>query len=225
MSVPGRNDPCHCGSGKKYKKCHWREDQARATERAQLERARGERLEALGQPSDVEMRKMYEERTGGSLTAGPIAADTRQMLTDLWRQERLAEQARAILEPELAQWQSHFENDFDDFNAVARELASHPALDEYTLTDQNIAKVRGELGPLPEEAEERTTYAAEAIHISLDAKDRTYFRQGLLSLLPELVDEGRFKEAYVLATSAERVLDPEAPLSPFLEGVVTRSMR
>ncbi len=24
---PGRNDPCWCGSGKKYKKCHWREDQ------------------------------------------------------------------------------------------------------------------------------------------------------------------------------------------------------
>ncbi len=23
----GRNDPCHCGSGKKYKKCHYQEDQ------------------------------------------------------------------------------------------------------------------------------------------------------------------------------------------------------
>ena len=23
----GRNDPCHCGSGKKYKSCHYREDQ------------------------------------------------------------------------------------------------------------------------------------------------------------------------------------------------------
>jgi hypothetical protein len=22
MSEPGRNDPCPCGSGKKYKKCH-----------------------------------------------------------------------------------------------------------------------------------------------------------------------------------------------------------
>jgi hypothetical protein len=22
VKVPGRNDPCHCGSGKKYKKCH-----------------------------------------------------------------------------------------------------------------------------------------------------------------------------------------------------------
>jgi hypothetical protein len=25
---PGRNDPCHCGSGRKYKKCHLRADQA-----------------------------------------------------------------------------------------------------------------------------------------------------------------------------------------------------
>jgi preprotein translocase subunit SecA len=27
---PGRNDPCHCGSGKKYKHCHWRGDQKAA---------------------------------------------------------------------------------------------------------------------------------------------------------------------------------------------------
>jgi preprotein translocase subunit SecA len=28
---PGRNDPCYCGSGKKYKDCHWRSDQRRQT--------------------------------------------------------------------------------------------------------------------------------------------------------------------------------------------------
>ncbi len=27
---PGRNDPCWCGSNKKYKKCHWAEDEAAA---------------------------------------------------------------------------------------------------------------------------------------------------------------------------------------------------
>jgi preprotein translocase subunit SecA len=27
----GRNDPCYCGSGKKYKNCHYREDQAAAS--------------------------------------------------------------------------------------------------------------------------------------------------------------------------------------------------
>jgi preprotein translocase subunit SecA len=29
----GRNDPCYCGSGKKYKNCHYREDQAAASPR------------------------------------------------------------------------------------------------------------------------------------------------------------------------------------------------
>src|SRR5215218_5658159 len=32
--MPGRNDPCHCGSGKKYKHCHLpREEALRAAER------------------------------------------------------------------------------------------------------------------------------------------------------------------------------------------------
>ncbi|MBU0553646.1 SEC-C domain-containing protein [Myxococcota bacterium] len=32
MSKIGRNDPCHCGSGKKYKKCHEQQDEARKEE-------------------------------------------------------------------------------------------------------------------------------------------------------------------------------------------------
>jgi hypothetical protein len=28
----GRNDPCHCGSGKKYKQCHLAADEAKARE-------------------------------------------------------------------------------------------------------------------------------------------------------------------------------------------------
>jgi len=37
----GRNDPCHCGSGKKYKQCHLAEDEAaaRAARAAQAEAA------------------------------------------------------------------------------------------------------------------------------------------------------------------------------------------
>ena len=27
---PGRNDPCHCGSGKKYKQCHRVQDEEKA---------------------------------------------------------------------------------------------------------------------------------------------------------------------------------------------------
>jgi hypothetical protein len=31
-STLGRNDPCHCGSGKKYKACHLGPDEAKARE-------------------------------------------------------------------------------------------------------------------------------------------------------------------------------------------------
>ncbi|HHT20941.1 MAG TPA: SEC-C domain-containing protein [Tissierellia bacterium] len=34
---PGRNDPCHCGSGKKYKHCHLRDDQEKELAEAQAE--------------------------------------------------------------------------------------------------------------------------------------------------------------------------------------------
>jgi len=46
MNKPGRNDPCYCGSGKKYKQCHLREDQAAEREqREQIEAARFLRLD------------------------------------------------------------------------------------------------------------------------------------------------------------------------------------
>lgn len=39
MSKLGRNEPCHCGSGKKYKKCHMKEEQAAEKERSLIQRA------------------------------------------------------------------------------------------------------------------------------------------------------------------------------------------
>jgi hypothetical protein len=37
---PGRNDSCHCGSGKKYKKCHLAADEIEDRKRHQEEAAR-----------------------------------------------------------------------------------------------------------------------------------------------------------------------------------------
>jgi hypothetical protein len=39
MDKPGRNDPCYCGSGKKYKQCHLKEDQERDSERRAAQEA------------------------------------------------------------------------------------------------------------------------------------------------------------------------------------------
>ncbi len=40
MPSPGRNDPCYCGSGKKYKHCHEAQDKAQAAENRRWNEAR-----------------------------------------------------------------------------------------------------------------------------------------------------------------------------------------
>jgi len=40
MAKLGRNDPCFCGSGKKYKNCHWQQEQAAKMSRLNTKRAR-----------------------------------------------------------------------------------------------------------------------------------------------------------------------------------------
>jgi hypothetical protein len=47
MAKIGRNDPCPCGSGKKYKQCHGPIDAARATEQRQLKQAQDTLLAKL----------------------------------------------------------------------------------------------------------------------------------------------------------------------------------
>jgi hypothetical protein len=223
--LPGRNDPCWCGSGKKYKKCHYAEDQRNAAARASQERARQEHMEALGHPSDDEIRQLYTEATGRPVPAGPLPAEARNAITELWRERRVIAQAREQVEPHFAEWETYFAEHPTDWEQIAADLASDPFYENYELTQQNQAKVRSQLGPLPEEVEALHAYTTEAIALTLDEDDRRTFNHAILSQLQDLVDAGKWKEAYVLTTAADRVLDPEAPISPFLRDVVVRSMR
>ena len=50
--TPGRNEPCHCDSGKKYKQCHLEKDEAaRRKKLASGEQAAGEPAPAAGPAS------------------------------------------------------------------------------------------------------------------------------------------------------------------------------
>ena len=62
----GRNDPCHCGSGKKYKKCHLDKDEA--ADRKQREKA------ALNAAKVAAAAAEKEEKEGAA--AGKPAAKT-----------------------------------------------------------------------------------------------------------------------------------------------------
>ena len=50
--LPGRNDPCHCGSGKKYKKCH--EDKDATAQHSVLEKQWQEAEKAAAKKAEDE---------------------------------------------------------------------------------------------------------------------------------------------------------------------------
>lgn len=64
----GRNDPCHCGSGKKYKKCHMEKDEAenrKAREKAALNAAKvAATTEASSEKKETAAGK-HGEKQGG----------------------------------------------------------------------------------------------------------------------------------------------------------------
>ncbi|HDQ72474.1 MAG TPA: methionyl aminopeptidase [Chloroflexi bacterium] len=73
MRKLSRNDPCWCGSGRKYKNCHWKQDQA----------ARRERRSVLGkmQRSSRIIIKT-EEQIDGIRRSGQLTRDILDMLED-----------------------------------------------------------------------------------------------------------------------------------------------
>jgi hypothetical protein len=66
MSKIGRNDPCHCGSGQKYKKCHLPKDDAAKS--AELAAAAAAAAAAAQAKADDEA-KAAEENEGGAAAA------------------------------------------------------------------------------------------------------------------------------------------------------------
>jgi hypothetical protein len=67
----GRNDPCHCGSGQKYKKCHLaKDDAARSAELAAAATAAAEAQAKAD--AELEAEKDKEESGGGAAADRPV---------------------------------------------------------------------------------------------------------------------------------------------------------
>ena len=101
MAKPGRNDPCPCGSGKKYKKCCLTNDEAAENERLVAERAeREERAAAKRQ----ELRKVREAITANFAASdlldddfGDELMDASNRVVDLIRAGKLDEADRKLI--------------------------------------------------------------------------------------------------------------------------------
>ncbi len=73
LKQTGRNDPCPCGSGKKYKKCHLREDED-AEHKHRLEE---EKTRAATPPEEPEDEARPGQESKAKPRSGPGQAPTR----------------------------------------------------------------------------------------------------------------------------------------------------
>ena len=74
LKSTGRNEPCPCGSGRKYKQCHMSEDEA--SRHAAMKKAEEERQASLAAEAEAENEDGKSDEAGGAQRKrGPSAQD------------------------------------------------------------------------------------------------------------------------------------------------------
>jgi len=74
MSKPGRNDPCHCGSGQKYKKCHLAADDAAKSAELSAKAAAAAEAQAKADAEAAEKDEKSDGAEAGERANAPRAA-------------------------------------------------------------------------------------------------------------------------------------------------------
>lgn len=148
MSKPGRNDPCYCGSGKKYKQCHLKEDQAKEqNQRAMQEAVRYVRRDLLKFARDEQ-----------------FAADFAQALPRYWNELYTVDNAEDMSQEEALRFFDWFTYDYtlangrsliDIYDETRREYLSTPQ--QQVLDDWKTA--------VPASAYEMTDCDGQTLHL------------------------------------------------------------
>jgi hypothetical protein len=221
MTKPGRNDPCHCGSGKKYKKCHLESDE-RGERREYEARTQTVNTEApadmrAAKPDIKRLTEMMRElsRRGPAADRGEFAkllAESETVMEYLARQEEI-DAAAAELESHLAEF-DEFAADEDRFAEFSREVFTGDSFAPLRFTAAEVQRAFeqvGHPGSLVSDDKTVETLRAAILHLA-DKERRSNLAMQLVLRLPEAVAAGRFLEAWLLQScSFETGENPDKP--------------
>jgi len=84
-ATPGRNDPCHCGSGKKYKQCHLAQDEAAARDARAKEAAK--QAEAAPAPAEGQAEGQTAAAAGAAKRPEEHERPRAHSTTQPWKQK------------------------------------------------------------------------------------------------------------------------------------------
>ncbi len=221
----GRNDPCPCGSGKKYKYCCLRKNQQRRRQRGRTVSAPSAGDGPIGLLEQVDrltrqLRKVPGEEARGLEKQGEALV---RMARFFARQEEI-EAALEALEARRPVLDLLLE---DPTRAMERalELFSEERFDAFRVSVEELEQTFELVGyPAPGrfgmEEEDLDILLEAATYLAGDEQEREYAVQALLMELPGLVAAERFEDAWLVQHSADRLLAKPDEASPLYFAMV-----
>jgi hypothetical protein len=220
----GRNDPCPCGSGKKYKHCCMRKDRQRRRAGASSSTVR------LGESRTSPIQEQLAQiRSMGQAIMDQVPSDQAQELQQLLEQaEELAayealrdeiEAATQVLEAHRAEFEALMKDGIAAVDHAHRLFSEEPfAAMRYTAADVHRAfEAVGYPSRYREEPteEDMEMLVAAVLHLA-DEDQRLHLARQLLMLLPEYVSSERYLDAWLIQHSAFRMIEAPNESNPFL---------
>lgn len=218
MVKPGRNDPCHCGSGKKYKKCHLDSDLRHQPE-AHPSPACTPELPSLPR-AKIPLQAFRRLAGRGPARVQKEFAELFDKATPLFEYlERQAEIEGA--EAKLNERWAEFEELIADGNRLADCAEALFAEECFTELRFSASDVRsafdhvGHPGTLVPDNETAKILRAAILHVA-DPERRCQLAMRLLLLLPQFVASGRYLDACLLQSVALETAEDQHESNPFL---------
>jgi hypothetical protein len=219
----GRNDPCHCGSGKKYKKCHLDKDQRHA--RIQPVATSSDTPSAQDTPPVRLDLKKLPERLRQISKDGPdqgraefeeLIATTAPLFEYVERQAEI-EAAGAELEAHRKEFKE-LADDWKRCHAFAEKLFAEQCFAPLRFTAEDVRRAFdhvGYPGVLSPDDKAAETLRAAILHIA-DKERRSALSIQLLLELPEFVATKRYLEGWLVQIAALETAEAHDESNEFL---------
>ncbi|MBI4025300.1 MAG: SEC-C domain-containing protein [Verrucomicrobia bacterium] len=226
-----RNDACPCGSGKKYKKCHWGKEDAVVPKPAAPSPPESD-LDDLDPAQANVMSPEYWEKMFKRLPPsmrkdfGPMIAQVKQHAEIVSQWERI-DAAIQTLEAHRAEYVKLTKDMSACFRQAEKLFAEAPFADmRFCAADVDRAFQAVGYPPLGRLDKGFTEVVDRAIRFLLDDAQRKALAQRLFLTLPDYVTAGRYLDGWIIQHSASLTEDlPEGVVGPFLLAMFLHGMR
>lgn len=234
---PGRNDPCYCGSGKKYKRCHLPlDEQARLTSTGLAPEGPAAEPLPKGLEADDMLAELTDEGASPALQQFAKAYKTASRsglfqrdpkLREMFKENQtllvyMAHQAEIeAASKALVPYHAEFDQlcrDAEAYGRQAKALFTEPAFAPFRFTAEELRQVFAQVGvPVLDDTSKKTTKLLRQALLHLATEKRRHeLAMRLLLLLPDYVRQSRHMDALLIEFCAQMTAEKTQDTNPFL---------